>query len=75
MSSSLISSLIDQLTSLPDNLQRQVLDYVRALRLSAGGGVAGERLLHFAGSISIDDLELMRKAIEQDCRSIDPNEW
>lgn len=75
MSSSLISSLIDQLASLPDDLQRQVLEFVRALKSSAGRGVAGERLLHFAGSIPIDDLELMLKAIEQDSRSIDPNEW
>ena len=75
MSSSLISSLIAQVTSLSDDLQRQVLEFVRALKSSAGRGVAGERLLRFAGSIPIDDLEVMRKAIEQDCRRIDPNEW
>lgn len=75
MSSSLISSLIDQLTSLPDDLQRQVLEFVRALKSSAGRGVAGERLLHFAGFIPIDDVELMREAIDQDCRRINPNEW
>lgn len=75
MSNSLISSVIEQLTSLPDDLQRQVLEFVRALKSSARRGVPGERLIRFAGFIPIDDLELMSKAIDQDCRKIDPHEW
>jgi hypothetical protein len=75
MSNSLISSLIEQLTLLPDDLQRQVLEFVRGLKSPAGHGVPGDRLLRFAGSIPLDDLELMRQAIDKDCRTIDPNEW
>ncbi len=35
--------------------------------VSAPHGVPGQQLQRFAGTIPLDDLELMREAIEQDC--------
>jgi hypothetical protein len=75
MSSSLISSVVEQLTSLPDDLQRQVLEFIRALKASARRGVSGRQLLRFAGFIPLDDLQLMRQAIETGCGQVDLNEW
>lgn len=38
-------------------------------------GVAGERLLAFAGVIPSDDAELMRQAVEDGCERVDANGW
>jgi hypothetical protein len=38
---------------------------------AAQRGVAGQQLLHFAGSISPEDAKLMREAIEQGCEQVD----
>ena len=37
--------------------------------------VSGKDLLQFAGSIPPEDLEIIRKAIEEDCENIDFEEW
>jgi len=37
--------------------------------------VPGKQLLQFAGAIPLDDLELMRQAIEDECEQVDLNEW
>jgi hypothetical protein len=39
-----------------------------------GSGVAGKDLLRFAGSIGADDLDVMERAIEEDCERISPVE-
>jgi len=38
-------------------------------------GVPGVELLQFAGFIETDELQLMSKAIDADCRKVDLNEW
>ncbi|HOT90141.1 MAG TPA: hypothetical protein PLJ78_02150 [Anaerolineae bacterium] len=38
-------------------------------------GIPGKQLLHFAGIISLDDLQLMQRAIQADCEVLDRNEW
>jgi hypothetical protein len=38
-------------------------------------GTPGQQLLRFAGSIPLDDLQLMGEAIEQDCERVDIDEW
>lgn len=38
-------------------------------------GAAPADILRFAGSISKQDLELMKSIIEEDCERVDPNEW
>ena len=66
--------LLQQLDTLPEDLQRRVLDFAQALALSVPKGVPGKRLLRFAGAIPADDLRLMQEAIESGCEQVD-NEW
>jgi hypothetical protein len=70
-----LNQIVEQVKALPDNLQNQVLDFVRSLRTAAKRGTPGSRLLQFAGGISMDDVASMREAIENDCERVDGNEW
>lgn len=71
----IVNQVIEHLNALPSNLQRQVLDFVHALRLSTQNGVPGSQLLRFAGAISDKELEKMRQAIEEGCEQVESNEW
>ncbi len=75
MNSRIEEKVIEQLRCLPYDLQHQVLEFARALAISAPRGVAGRQLLQFAGTISRSDVELMQEAIEQGCEQVDTNEW
>ena len=75
MSSTIKSKVVEQLETLPENLQQQVLEFVQALQISARQGVPGKQLLKFAGAIPLGDLQLMRQAIEEKCEQVDLNEW
>jgi hypothetical protein len=75
INASVRGEIIEQLDALPYELQRRVLDFARALTLSAPKGVPGKQLLHFAGLIQSDDLQVMAQAIEAGCERIDLNEW
>jgi hypothetical protein len=75
MASALVQEVIEHLEALPPELQEQVLVFVRQLDPAPLRGVAGKSLLHFANTISKADLELMRRAIEEGCEQVDPNEW
>ncbi len=71
----IIEEVVEQLKVMPQHLQWQVLEFVRALVKADVRGTPGLQLLRFAGSIPADDLQLMREAIEQDCERIDVDEW
>lgn len=75
MSISIINEVVEQLKVMPPHLQWQVLKFVRALVKSEMRGTSGQQLLRFAGSITPDDLRLIREAIEQDCEQVDVDEW
>lgn len=75
MTTPVLNQIVEQVKALPDNLQHQVLTFVRSLRTIAGRGTPGSRLLQFAGGISMDDVASMRDAIENDCERVDGNEW
>jgi hypothetical protein len=75
MKNKITTQVVQQLETLPEDLQRQVLDFVQALQHSAQQGVSGKQLLQFAGTIPPDDLELMRKTIENGCERVDADEW
>ena len=70
-----LNQIMEQVKALPDNLQHQVLTFVRSLRTVSGRGTHGSLLLQFAGGISSDDVASMREAIENDCERVDGNEW
>jgi len=75
MNSTIATKVIEQLDALPEDLQRQVLEFVQALQVFVRQGVPGKQLLQFAGAIPVDDLESMRQAIENGCEQVNLNEW
>ncbi|MEO1430897.1 MAG: hypothetical protein AAFV71_17900 [Cyanobacteria bacterium J06633_8] len=75
MNNSIIDEVIEQLETMPQNLQSQVLEFARKLVKNEVKGTPGKELLRFAGSIPADDLQLMREAIEQGCEQVDIDEW
>lgn len=75
VSSTVEKELHQQLEHLPLGQQRRVLDFARALAAAQSHGVAGEKLLRFAGAISADDLKTMSQAIEDDCEQVEADGW
>lgn len=75
MDTPIIEKVIENLRDLPHELQCRVLEYTRALAGPIPHGVPGKELLRFAGTISPDDIRLMREVIEQGCEQVDTNEW
>jgi hypothetical protein len=75
MSTSTIDKVVEQLKTMPHELQRRVLEFTRALAVSTPHGAPGHQLVRFAGAIPPDDLELMRQAIADGCETVDANDW
>jgi hypothetical protein len=75
MDTSIVEKVIEQLKSLPQELQWRVLEFTRALAVSTPHGVAGVQLLRFAGTIPMEDVKVMQETIEQGCEQVDLNEW
>ena len=75
MDTLIVDEVVENLKLLPLEFQQRVLDFTRALKTSMPRGIPGQRLLSFAGSISAQDVELMKKAIEQGCERVDADEW
>lgn len=69
---SIKENLVAQFDNLPFNQQIRVLNFVKSL---IPKGVKGKSLTRFEGAIAPDDLELMAKAIEENCEKIDTGEW
>ena len=53
--------------------QMSVLNYLKSLLNKDRS--SNKNLLKLAGSISPEDIELMEKAIKEDCEKIDKDEW
>jgi len=75
MDTPVVDQVVEQLRDLPFELQWRVLEFTRALAVSAPHGVPGQQMLSFAGTIPPDDLQVMRQAIQADCEQVDANEW
>ena len=60
-----------ELDHLPLELQRQVLDFTKALALSSRRGVPGKELLRFVGVLEAEEAEAMAQAIESGCDKVD----
>ena len=76
MNSSIIDEVFERLKVMPQSLQQQVLEFTRTLADSTNvKGVSGSQLLRFAGTIPLDDLNLMNEAINSGCEQVDINEW
>ncbi len=75
MNTLVIEKVVEQLKELPYELQWRVLEFTRALALTAPRGVPGKQLLRFAGALPVSEVELMRRAIEQGCEQANTDEW
>jgi hypothetical protein len=75
MDTPILEKVIEQLKVLPQELQRRVLEFTRALAESTPRGVPGRQLLRFAGTIPREDIRLMSEAIERGCEQVDIHEW
>ncbi len=76
MNSLIIDEVFERLKVMPQSLQQQVLEFTKTLTDSTTvKGVPGSQLLHFAGTIPLDELNLMSEAINSGCEQVDSNEW
>ncbi len=75
MNSPIVEKIVAQTETLPDELQRRVLEFALTLTSATPAGVAGQHLVRFAGAIPPDDVERIREAIQQGCEHVDSNEW
>lgn len=75
--------MLEQLDVLDAEGKRKVLDFSRELSVQEAPEVGqprpvkdtGGTLLAFAGTIPAEDLEEMRRAVEEDCEKIDEEGW
>lgn len=65
-----IHELLTQIEKLTPLQQQHVLDYTRELLGEPRQLTPGKNLLQFAGAISPEDLEIMKKAIEEGCGQV-----
>ena len=72
---SIEKQILDRLQNLEESQQLQVLNFATFLTTNNNIGVPGKSLLNFAGSIPEEDIELMSRAIDEECRKIDLDEW
>jgi hypothetical protein len=69
------SEISEKLDMLLAEDQRKVLDLTRKLAERKTRGVRGKDLLPFTMGFSKEDLEVMRRAVEEDCERVDLSEW
>ena len=62
-----IQEIIQRLDKLTPMQQKQVLDFALELSGELSKRYPGKNLLQFAGTISKEDLEIMKQAIEEGC--------
>jgi hypothetical protein len=67
--------IIQIVVALPEEEQNRLLDYLQRLPLKTPVGTPGKDLLFIAGRIPKDDLEIMRRAVDEDCEQIDYDSW
>ena len=69
------NELLHHLNRLPTAMQCQVLQFARALDMTAHAGVPGSTLTSFAGSIPPEDLQVIAQAVVEGCERVDAHEW
>ena len=67
--------LLKQIEKLTPLQQKQVLDFALELSGELSKRYPGENLLKLVGTISPEDLEIMKQAIEEGCEQVNESEW
>jgi hypothetical protein len=75
MNTLVMDKVMQQMQTLPSELQWRVLEFTRALAISTPRGIPGRQLLDLAGSVPLADLEQMSQAIEEGCEQVDAHDW
>ncbi len=71
-----IQEIMQRLENLSPGKQRQVLDFTLELSGESPKGISGKELVEFAaGLFPPEDIEEIKRAIEEDCGQIDESEW
>ena len=73
--SSFAEEVLAELERLPPDRQRVVLDFVRALSRPGAIAQSGSEVVHLAGSISPEDLAVMKHVADEECERIDADAW
>ena len=73
--STTIQEIVDRLDKLNPWQQKQILNYVLSFLGEPIRGTPGKELLKFVGLFPPEDLEQIKRAIEEDCGKIDASEW
>ena len=73
--STTIQEIVKRLKTLSLEQQRQVLDLILELSGEPPKQYPGKNLLQFVGTISKEDLKIMKQAIEEGCEQVDESEW
>ena len=71
----IIQEIVERLDKLTPSQQKQVLNSVLYFLGEPPRLSPGKNLLQFAGTISREDLEIMKQAIEEGCGQVDESEW
>lgn len=72
---SLRDEIISAVDNLPDSLKAKLLDYAKSLGQSSPKISNSKDFTDLFGCIETSDVELMSKAIEEDCSKVDLDEW
>jgi hypothetical protein len=75
MDNSIIAKVVEQMETLPSDMQRLVLEFARTLHSTTPHGISGRHYLQFANVIPRDDLRQMQHAIVAGCAQVAVNEW
>ena len=70
-----IQEIVERLDKLNPWQQKQILNYVLSFLGEPIRGTPGKELLKFVGLFPPEDLEQIKRAIEEDCGKIDASEW
>lgn len=73
--STTIQEIIQRLDKLTPVQQKQVLNSVLSFLGEPIRGTPGKELIKFVGLFPPEDLEEIKKAIEEDCGHVDASEW
>ena len=75
MSTTVIDEIVEELRTLPEEMQRQVLSYARTLADGMARGVPGRALLRFFRTLSPEEAKKMEEEIETGCEKVNADEW
>ncbi len=70
-----IQEIVQRLDKLTPWQQKQILNSVLSFLGEPIRGTPGKELLKFIGLFPPEDLEEIKKAIEEDCGHVDASEW